>query len=149
MNCDEFKPMLTGYVDGELPAELRAALEQHLDGCEACNRELASLSRLKEELAMMKFKEPTDVELERYWHSVYNRLERGLGWVLFSLGAIIVLCYGGFKLVEEIVRDPGVAVLLKVGIVALVFGTVILFVSLLRERLAVVKVDRYSKEVER
>ena len=98
---------------------------------------------------MMKFKEPTDVELERYWHSVYNRLERGLGWVLFSLGAIIVLCYGGFKLVEEIVRDPGVAVLLKVGIVALVFGTVILFVSLLRERLAVVKVDRYSKEVER
>jgi len=149
MNCDEFKPMLTGYVDGELSAELRAALEQHLDGCEACNRELASLSRLKEELAMMKFKEPTDVELERYWHSVYNRLERGLGWVLFSLGAIIVLCYGGFKLVEEIVRDPGVAVLLKVGIVALVFGTVILFVSLLRERLAVVKVDRYSKEVER
>ncbi len=149
MNCDEFKPMLTGYVDGELPAELRAALEQHLDGCEACKRELASLSRLKEELAMMKFKEPTDVELERYWHSVYNRLERGLGWVLFSLGAIIVLCYGGFKLVEEIVRDPGVAVLLKVGIVALVFGTVILFVSLLRERLAVVKVDRYSKEVER
>jgi len=149
MNCDEFKPMLTGYVDGELSAELRAALEQHLDGCEACKRELASLSRLKEELAMMKFKEPTDVELERYWHSVYNRLERGLGWVLFSLGAIIVLCYGGFKLVEEIVRDPGVTVLLKVGVVALVFGTVILFVSLLRERLAVVKVDRYSKEVER
>jgi len=149
MSCDEFKPMLTGYVDGELSAEMRAALEQHLDGCAACKRELAGLSRLKEELAMMKFKEPTDVELERYWRSVYNRLERGLGWVLFSLGAIIVLCYGGFKLVEEIVRDPGVAVLLKVGVVALVFGTVILFVSLLRERLAVIKVDRYSKEVER
>ncbi len=149
MSCDEFKPMLTGYVDGELSAEQRAALERHLAGCKACKRDLASLSRLKEELAMIRFREPSDVELERYWHSVYNRIERGLGWVLFSLGAIIVLCYGGFKLVEGVIKDPSVAALLKVGVVALVFGAVILFVSLLRERLAVVKVDRYSKEVQR
>lgn len=149
MNCDEFKPLITGYLDDELPPEERALLEDHLADCEACARELAQLTRLKEELSMMEFEEPTDAELARYWRSVYNRLERGLGWVLFSVGAIIVLCYGGFKLIEEMIKDPGIAVLLKVGVVALVFGTVVLFVSLLRERLAVRKVDKYSKEVER
>ncbi len=149
MNCDDFKPMLTGYLDGELTPERSAELEAHLATCEACRRELAELTGLKEELAMMKFKEPPDVELERYWRSVYNRLERGLGWILFSVGAIVVLCYGAFLLIEEMIKDPRIAVLLKVGVVALVFGAVILFVSLLRERLAVRKVDKYSKEVER
>jgi len=149
MSCERFKPMLTGYLDGELDPAERAQVEQHLAGCEACARELEELTALKEELAMLRFKEPSDVELERYWRSVYNRLERGLGWILFSVGAIVLLCYGGFKLVEEVVSDPQVAVLFKIGVLALVFGAVVLAVSLLRERLAVCKVDRYSKEVDR
>ena len=98
---------------------------------------------------MIKFKEPTDAELERYWKSIYNRLERGLAWILFSAGAIIVLCYGGFKLIEQVIKDPNIALLFKIGLTALVFGAVILFVSLLRERLTVRKVDKYSKEIER
>ena len=98
---------------------------------------------------MAKLKEPSDIELAQYWSSVYNRLERGIGWILFSVGAIIVLCYGGFKLVEEIIKDPEIVPLFKVGIVALVFGVAILLVSVLRERLRVRKVDKYSKEIER
>ena len=149
MSCEEFKPMITGYLDDELSPEQRQRLEGHLSTCQECRGELANLGDLKENLAMIKFKEPSDAELERYWKSVYNRLERGLGWVLFSVGAIILLCYGGFKLIEQVIKDPRVALLFKIGLVALVFGVVILFVSLLRERLAVGKVDKYSKEIER
>ena len=98
---------------------------------------------------MIEFKEPSDDELEKYWQSIYNRLERSVGWVLLSVGAILLLCYGGFELVEELIRNPSVAVAVKVGVVALVIGVVVLFVSLLRERLTVCKVDRYSKEVKR
>jgi len=149
MSCDEFKSMITPYLDNELPPERRALFETHLASCQRCRRELEEFSKLKEELDMIRFKEPTDAELERYWRSVYNRLERGIGWVLFSVGAIVLLCYGGFKLVEETIKNPEISALLKVGVLAAVFGTVILFVSLLRERLAVRKVDKYSKEVER
>ena len=149
MTCDPFGDRITAYVDGELEPLERTRFEQHLETCDACRRELAETKTLKEELDMMTFKEPSDAALQRYWQSVYNRLERGLGWILFSVGAILLLCYGGFKLVEEIVRDPTISVVLKAGVVALVFGVVILFVSLLRERLTVCKVDRYSKEIER
>ncbi|HUT01903.1 MAG TPA: zf-HC2 domain-containing protein [Phycisphaerae bacterium] len=149
MNCEELKSMISARVDDELPPEQARRLEEHLAGCEACRRELAEMTALKKELDMIRFNEPTDAELTRYWSGVYNRLERGAGWILFSLGAIVLLCYGGFKLVEEVVRDPDIQWWVKGGVLALVFGTAILFVSLLRERLAVRKVDKYSREIER
>ena len=141
--------MISAYVDGELAPDQRKRLEEHLAGCESCKRELAEMTALKEELDMIRFTEPTDAELDRYWRSVYNRLERGIGWVLLSLGAIVLLCYGGFKLVEAVIRDPQIQWWVKGGVLAAIFGAAILFVSLLRERLAVRKVDKYSKEVRR
>jgi len=149
MSCEDMKPLITGYIDDELSADQRQALEGHLATCDECRREMEQLTRLKEELSHMAFKEPPDRELERYWHGVYNRLERGAGWVLFSLGAIAVLCYGGFRLIEQVIRDPAFGMVLKVGVVALVCGVVILFVSVLRERLAVGRYDEYSKRVKR
>lgn len=149
MSCERFNPLLSGYVDGELAAEERRRLEEHLATCEACRRELEGLKSLKEDLAMLKFKEPSDAELERYWAGVYNRLERGIGWILLSVGAILLLSYGAFQFIEGLIRDPAVALVVKIGTCALVFGVVVLFVSLLRERLSVCKVDRYSKEIDR
>ena len=149
MTCDDWRPLITGYLDGELSADDRARLEGHLAACQTCARELADLRRLKEELAMVKFREPTDAELARYWAGVYNRLERGIGWVLFSAGAIVVLCYGAFRLIEALLADSTVSLVLKVGVCALAFGAVVLFVSLLRERLTVRRSDRYSKEIDR
>ena len=149
MNCDEIKTLLMGYLDGELDPEQRAQVDHHLASCDACRRDLAEFQNLNEELATMEFKDPSDEQLEHYWRSVYNRLERGLAWILFSLGAIILLCYGGFRLVESVVADPSVALVLKIGVLALVFGAVVLFVSLLRERLTVRRVDRYSKEIKK
>jgi anti-sigma factor RsiW len=149
MNCEDFRALITAWVDGELPPERQELLQQHLAGCDGCRRELAEVRALKEELGMIRFSEPTDAELARYWKSVYNRLERGLAWVLLSIGTIVLLCYGGFRLVEHFIRDPQIAWWVKGGVLAVVFGLVILAVSLLRERLAVGKVDKYSKEVDR
>jgi len=149
MSCDDYEAMVSGYLDGELTADQRADFQKHLAGCPQCRQQLAEMTALKESLAMMKFKEPSDVELERYWATIYTRLERGAAWVLLSVGAILLLCYGSFRLLEGLIKDPTVDVLVKVGVMALVFGAVILFVSLLRERLAVRRVDKYSKEIER
>jgi len=149
MSCDAFNRMASAYLDGELADDDRRRFEDHLAACDACRQELAELKRLTEDLDMMQFKEPGDEELARYWSGVYNRLERGLGWILFSVGAILTLCYGAFRIIENLIRDETVSNVLKVGVCALIAGLVVLFVSLLRERLVVRKVDRYSKEVDR
>jgi len=97
----------------------------------------------------MKHKESPDEAGEKYWSRVYNRLERGLGWILISIGAMILLFYGGFKAVESLVKDPTVAILLKVAILVLLAGLIILFVSVIRERIFTYKKDKYAKEVKR
>lgn len=149
MNCEAFQENMMAFLDGELPPETRAAFESHLSVCDTCAGEFSAFSELQEELKMMTFKEPSEAELERYWGSIYNRIERGTGWVLFSVGSILLLCYGAFKLIEEMVRNPDVALALKTGTLALIFGLVVLLVSVLRERLAVRKVDKYSREVKK
>ena len=149
MSCEDYRRLITGYVDDELSVADRERLESHLRACDACQRERDELVAFKEHLTMIKFKEPSDAELERYWKSIYNRLERGLGWILFSLGAIVVSCWVAFEAIEEVIKDPNVSLLLKVGIVSLIVGGVVLFVSIVRERLTIRKTDKYSREVER
>ncbi len=97
----------------------------------------------------MKYKEPPDEAWQRYWSKIYNRLERGLGWILTSIGAMILLFYGGYKAVESLIKDPALEVFLKVAILVLMAGIVILFVSVLRERIFTFKKDKYAKEVKR
>ena len=40
--CRETIDLLVDYLDGELPAELRAHLEEHLGGCQPCEDFLAT-----------------------------------------------------------------------------------------------------------
>ena len=43
MNCKELQDLLSPYLDGELDAAQRGAVEQHLGDCPDCKRELANL----------------------------------------------------------------------------------------------------------
>lgn len=43
-SCREWRPSLGAYALGDLPADERAALEAHLDGCEECREEVRALT---------------------------------------------------------------------------------------------------------
>ena len=149
MSCDPFQSLITGYLDGELSDEQRTALEVHLADCQGCQRELAEERELKAGLETVTFREPGDDELERFWQGVYNRAERGVGWVLLTIGAIALLSFGAIMLIGKLFADSGISWIVKIGVVAVMAGVVLLFVSILRERLTVRKTDKYSKEVMR
>ena len=149
MTCQDYERLLTGYVDRELSDDQRRQVETHLRQCADCSRQLDELVSIKERLTMIKFKEPSDLELQRYWGGVYNRLERGAGWILVSLGTIVVLSLGAIEMIKEMLGDPEVPLLLTIGVVSLIIGGVTLFVSVFRERLSIKKTDKYSREVQR
>jgi len=149
MTCQDYEDLLTGYVDEELSDDQRRGVESHLRECADCSRQLEELASIKEHLTMIKFKEPSEMELERYWSGIYNRLERGVGWILLSLGAIIVLSLGALEMVQEMLADQQLSPYMKFAVISLVIGGVTLFVSVFRERLSVRKSDKYSREVEK
>lgn len=148
MTCHDYKDLLMGYLDDELNDEQKRRFEDHLSGCPECAGELKEFRRLKAITDEVTLIEPEERIWQDYWGGVYNRIERGVGWIVFSVAAILLTIYGGFRAIEEIIRDPKVELIFKVGLLVLLVGLAILFVSVLRERIYFWKRDRY-KDVRR
>jgi len=139
---------IMAYLDRELPEAENALLEQKIAADPRYQKSYNQLKKLKEVTGAMKFKILPDMYWDEYWRNVYNRLERGISWILVSLGAIIVMTFAVWTAITELLADHTINPVLKSGIFILIIGGVILFVSVLREKLMVRKVDKY-KEVER
>ncbi len=146
-NHEQFRILMMKALDGELSPREETEFQQLLQD-ETFRREWLEFKQLKEVTQGMKFKNPPQEVWDSYWMSVYNRLERGLAWILFSIGAIIFLSYGLYQLFHEVVNGSELPLLLRVATVALVIGTAILLVSVIREKLFVRRRDPY-KEVQR
>ena len=63
MRCYQARRWLVSYLDGELAARRREALEHHLSRCPACSAELASLMALWETMAEVDAPPPLPVGL--------------------------------------------------------------------------------------
>lgn len=148
MNHEKIKKMISSYHDGELDDKNRKIVEQHIKECLECQKEFEEMKKLEDIMNKMKLKEPPKEAWEKYEKSVYNRLERKAGWIFLSIGAMILLFFGGYTLVEGLIKDPGSPLLLKIGILAVLVGVVVLLVSLAREQLFSYRRERY-KEVEK
>jgi len=148
MDHQKIKELISSYHDGELDNREKQMLEEHLEHCAECRREFEEMGKFEEVMGKMKLKKPQKETWEVYWSTVYNRLERGIGWILLSIGGMILLFFGGYKAVEGIIRDSSTPLLLKIGILTALGGMVVLLVSLLREQVFVHKRERY-KEVEK
>ena len=143
MACEDYKDLMMGYLDEELSAEQIRRFEEHLATCKQCSSQLQEFRQLKAITDQMTLIEPEDRLWQQYWDGIYNRVERGIGWIIFSVAAILLTIYGGFKAIEDLITDPTVGLLLKVAMLALLVGLAILFVSVLRERIFFWSKDRY------
>lgn len=142
---NKIRELLAGYVDGELPENEKQAFERELEKNPELRRELSEFRNLKEVTDMVHYADLPDEVWEGYWASIYRKLERGLGWILTSIGAIIVIGYALFQGLGQFYFDPQVPLIIKIGVGALAIGLVVLVVSLVRERLFAYRRDRYKE----
>ncbi|MFQ6007724.1 MAG: anti-sigma factor family protein [Candidatus Zixiibacteriota bacterium] len=142
---EDKRKLLAGYIDGELSDKEREALEQELQRDPQLRAELEEFRKLKEVTSMVRYADLPDEVWENYWHSLYRKLERGIGWILFSIGAIILLCFGLYQGLHDLYIDPAVSIWVKIGVTALGGGLIFLLVSFVRERLFAFRRDRYRE----
>lgn len=148
MDHKQIKELIYFYHDGELTAEQKKVVEAHLLECPECRHEFEDIGKFEEVMDKMELKQPPKETWQVYGSSVYNRLERRIGWIFLSIGAIILLFFGGYQLVESIIKDPSTPLVLKIGILAFMGGIAVLLVSLGREQIFVRQRERY-KEIEK
>ena len=145
---ERLRQMLAGYVDNELTEQERIEFERELAVNAELQRELKEFNRLKMVSGQMRYADLPDQVWEAYWQSVYRKIERGAGWVLASIGAIILLVFGAFEAFSKLYADPASPWWLKTGLTLAAVGLIILLVSLVRERFFAYKRERYT-EVEK
>jgi predicted anti-sigma-YlaC factor YlaD len=145
MTDDAFKPLLMGYLDEELTELEIQRVEGHLRGCPDCIAELNEFRKLKEVTQNMRVATPDDKYWEQYWANIYNRLERRVGWVLISIGSILLTSYSLYYLVSKLLLQGDIPIVVRIGVVALVVGFCTLVVSALRERIFLSKSDKYER----
>jgi predicted anti-sigma-YlaC factor YlaD len=147
-DCTRMEIKIMALIDDELSSLERKAVEAHLNECDACRKRYEQLTKLKGVTQEMKFKKLPEMYWDEYWQHIYNRIERGISWIFISIGAIIILSFACWQWITHLLADSEIHPLLKAGIIILIVGGIILFISILREKIMVRKVDKY-REVER
>ena len=145
---ERLRLMMTAALDGELGTRESEELEARRAADPELEAEWRRLNNLKELTEMSMISNPPEEQWGSYWQSVYNRIERGLGWMLVSLGATVLVTFGLWQALSEVLADTGVPGFVKLAILALGAGSVMLLISVLREKFFVRRHDPY-KEVER
>jgi hypothetical protein len=144
---ERLRHLLMAEVDREISSEERAELALALERDDGLRTELETFQRLKEVTDTMSPKLAPGETWDMYFEDVYRRLERGIGWVLISLGSIILGTWGLWNVVRGLIEDTSAPAYIRWSILALIAGLVVLFVSVLRERLFVERDDPYKDVV--
>ena len=144
----KLREQLAGYVDGELPDVQRQSFESELAANPELQAELEEFRRLKKVTDMMHYADLPDEVWENNWHSIYRKKERGIGRILLSIGAILLLCFSTYELLSEQYVSPNAPLWLIVGVTAGAVGFIFLLVSYGRERLFAYNRDRYKEVIK-
>lgn len=145
---ERFEALVTAAVDGELDEAGRAELEEVLARHPGLRREMEDQLRVKEVVGTMAFVEPPEELWDGYRKGVMHRLERGVGWVLFTIGIALLAGGGAWVGLMELMGAEDVPLWVKAGTLAALLGTAVLLFSIIRERLFLRKRERYD-EVQR
>jgi hypothetical protein len=148
MSENNINVLLSGYIDGELTSQERQDFENRLKSDPELQKELEKFNKLKEITGAMKYADIPDSVWEGYWASVYKRMERGIGWILMSLSAVLFLAVGCYYLFLGFFLNPEISIVLKIAVGAGLLGLIVMLVSLIREHLFAYNRDRY-REVKR
>jgi anti-sigma factor RsiW len=136
--------MLSGFIDGELTQQDQQRVRLHCVNCADCRGELERLEDMRKRVGQATLsKLDRDVWREKMDDNAV-KTTRGAGWLLLIGGALIG---GGFLAWEVFSGASELSTLGKVIFGGIYGGLLLLFISVLRQRLIERKTDKY-KDVE-
>jgi ferric-dicitrate binding protein FerR (iron transport regulator) len=140
--------LLMRALDDELDAAERERFEAALVEQPELRAEWERLSRAREITMGMELRNPPEEVWDGYWTSVYSRFERGIGWLLVSVGFIVVGSWAVWEWIGAMLEDTATPAVVRYSMIGLFVGIVILMVSVARHRFNVSKTDPY-KDIQR
>ena len=140
--------LMMAALDREISGEESRELELYLEKDPRLRDEWERMGMVKKVTSSMAFRDPPDEVWGEYWTAVYNRIERGIGWIFVSIGTVVLLAYGAWEVMQALYNDSDIPMFIKIAIISVAVGFLILAVSVIREKLFTRRSDPY-KEIER
>lgn len=80
---------------------------------------------------------------DKYWKNLFNKIERGISWLIFIFGIVLLITYWLYSLIEKILIDESMPLTFRIGLFATIFGFILLLFSIAKEKFLVNKRDKY------
>lgn len=145
---ERWNRLLAGYLDDELDPSERREFENELQRNPELRAELEQFRKLKKVTDSVRYADLPDAVWETYWSSLYHKLERGIGWILFSVSAVLLASYGIIQMLGTLYSDSRISWIVKIGVTGLLIGLIVLTISVIRERIFAYKNDRYREVIK-
>lgn len=145
MALDKFRELAAGYVDGELTPEEKREFETMMEEHPELRDDVESFRKINDLTKRVRFEELPDPIWEAYGASLYRRAESALGWILLSVGAMIILGFAAWGMWGGFFMNSAEPLILRIAVGALSVGAIVLFVAKLRETFFAHKRERYRK----
>ena len=140
---DHVGELLSGYIDGELTQQERQRVQLHCEQCTSCRDELEQIRSMRERVGSSRLSEIGEDRWRETMEDTTVKATRGIGWLIFIGGILLAVGIG----VIEVISSTSMSLTEKLIIGGVYGGLLLLFVSVLRQRLIERKTDRY-KDVE-
>ncbi len=142
--CNVVQEKLSAYLDGELTQQEGQKVDVHLRDCDRCRSVFEDFRRLRADIKDLEYPEPSEAEWSNVMAGFTFKATRGLGWLLWAGGAVVLVIYG----IYAFATDPAVKAFERVAVLAIILGVVLVFLTVLAERLKSYGHDKY-KDVEK
>lgn len=130
--------LLSGYLDGALPQAVSQRVRLHIEDCAECQHLHAEMKTLRETAMSTRFEIPYDEDWPELPETRPSWASRFTGWSLLIVWAAVIAGLALWRVVSQS-GDP-LEVFLILGLPG---GLVLLFISVLLDRLKDLKTDRY------
>lgn len=132
--------LLSGYLDGELTQAEEQRVRIHLEDHPDARRLLEEMRTMRDATRGTRFETPEDLQWDERPRGPLSRWFRSFGWFFVVIWLVGVGAYGVWQFATS--PEDLVSKLLVVGSVG---GFVLLFLSILLDRLRDLKTDRYRR----
>ncbi|RLD09160.1 MAG: hypothetical protein DRI44_09095 [Chlamydiae bacterium] len=140
---DNTKNLICKVLDGTATSEEEKIMNELKEKYPEVQAELDAQKNVVDSFQSIGLPEFEDSLQKEFSAGVYNKLERATGWVLSCIGVALVLGYG----IYELITQPDINAVYRIGMAALVIGFGLLFSGVLRGRLKLKKHDKYKEVI--
>lgn len=144
---EDARRLMMAALDGEISPEQQNQLDRMLADDPDLREDWERMSQVKEVTRSMSYREPPEEIWQEYWVSVYNRCERGIGWLVMTVSTVVLLSWSAWQAIAAMFADSAMPLFLKLAVLGVAVGAIILLVSVAREKWFVRSKDRYREVI--